>query len=153
MTVLKKPTGLGHKILDQIEHDGASLTRRLPSLSTKTKNTIINALPHVIAIIGFFCFSFGVINLLGKTMRLLFVSWELLDYRSVLLMAVDIISGFLLLSSVSHIIKRKMVGWRYILYATLLTGSYNAVVNPLALIQTVLFFYILFQIKPLYADS
>ena len=153
MTVKKMTTGLGHALLDKIEQCGIVVSRRLPFLPTKTKNIIVSALPHVIAIIGFLCFSFGVMNLLGKTMRLLFVSWELLDYRSVLLMAVEITSGFLLLYSVSHLIRRKLVGWRYVLYATLLTGSYNVVVNPLALIQTLLLFYILFQIKPSYADA
>lgn len=148
----KNNTPVGFIVLDAIEKSGMDFSDRLPALSSKTKETIISSLPYVVALIGSASLFLGIVNLLGKTLRLLLVSRDLLDFHSIFLMTINIASGFLLLSAITYLQKHKISGWRYVLYATLLTGSYNVISNPYALVLTFLFFYILFQVRPSYAD-
>jgi|SRR3989338_9836022 len=120
---------------------------RLPSLPPKTKQTIITHLPFIALIIGIINTLQGLISVVFKVLRVLFSSPDLLDGRILTNTTVDLLTGLLLVMSYSLLKKNYTNGWQFIFGATLIIGILNIMSSQFGLISTLLFLYVLYQVK------
>ena len=131
----------------QFESLLAPLFDRLPQVSLKTKNTIMQYFPVVILVFGIINTFQGIVSLIFKILRVLLTSPELLDGRSLFSTLVTVSVGLMLIKSYTYLKNEKHVGWQYVFGVTLFVGIINLFTNPLSCIQSFLFLYILFAIR------
>lgn len=133
-----------------LENKLATLFVRLPNLPSKSRQVIIKYLPYIILLIGALGVFQGLTTFFFKIARLIFSSPELLTPDIFVSSLTNLLIGSVLVASFLPLYRLKLAGWQIVFVTTLLTGVLNLIGNPLGVLQSVIFLYILFQIKDEY---
>lgn len=138
------------KKINWFEEGLTPLFAKMPNLSLKVRRDIVTSLPFVIIFIGCVSMLQAIMGLVYKVTRLLFSTPELLTFDMISSVITNALVGFVLISSFGLLRKNKVVGWQYVFGVTLFTGILNLLYNPLSLLQSGIFLYILFQTRKEY---